>query len=308
MGPHGDSSGNISRGREGRVNRYGLITAAFNEEAYIERTIRSVISQTVLPGKWIIVSDGSTDGTDEVVRRYVTTSGFIQLLRREKNLRRDFASKVVALNAGMQLMEAEKFEFVGNLDADVSFGPNYFHDLLRKFEEDPVLGLAGGSIYEERGGEFTYRYGNSVRSVAGAVQMFRRECYQAVGRFLPIEYGGEDWCAEVAARMRGWRVESFPELEVRHHRPTGSEGGLLRSWYRQGLMDYSIGSHPIFEIIKLVRQLPNRPFFLGALTRFASFAVANFRRKERMVSPEFVAFLRKEQTERLLPFVRSHHN
>jgi len=279
---------------------YALVTAAYNEEKYIEKTLRAVTSQTVLPGKWVIVNDGSTDGTEEIVRRYATTFQFIHLLRREKNSDRNFASKVFALNAGMQLIENESYEFIGNLDADVSFDLNYFHDLFLKFEEDPTLGLAGGFIHEDVNGQFVSRKGNRIMSVAGAVQMFRRECYRDIGPFLPIQYGGEDWYAEVAARMHGWRVESFPNLVVRHHRRTGSASGLLRSWYREGLMDYSIGSHPVFEVTKLVRRIPERPFFLGALTRFASFAIANLRRNGRMVSPEFVAFLRKEQTERLL--------
>ncbi|MEJ2008117.1 MAG: glycosyltransferase family A protein [Acidobacteriota bacterium] len=278
---------------------YALVTAARNEERYIEKTLKSVTSQTTLPCKWVIVSDGSTDGTEEIVRRYATKFKFIHLLCRAKDSERDFASKVFALNAGMQLIGGESFEFVGHLDADVSFKPDYFRDLFRKFQDDPALGVAGGFIYEDVNGQFISRKGNRTSSVAGAVQMFRRECYQEIGPFLPIQYGGEDWYAEVAARMRGWRVESFPELEVRHHRPTGSVGGLLRSWYREGIMDYSIGSHPVFEFTKLTRRICYRPFLLGSLTRFTSFILASLRREKRIVSPEFVSFLRKEEIGRL---------
>lgn len=278
---------------------YALITAAHNEAKYIENTLRSVTSQTVLPAKWIIVSDGSTDGTDVIVRKYEAAFPFIRLLRRERDSKRDFASKVFALNAGMQLIARKSYRFVGHLDADVSFGPNYFHDLFQKFDEDAFLGLAGGFIFEEVSGQFVPTKGNRIMSVAGAVQMFRRECYRDVGPFLPIQYGGEDWYAEVAARMRGWRVKSFADLEVRHHRPTGIACGLLRSWYRQGLMDYSVGCHPIFEVTRLIRRISYRPFFLGALIRLASFVWASLRQEKRMVSPEFVSFLRKEQMTRL---------
>src|SRR5579884_853164 len=136
------------------MTSYALITAAHNEEAYIGKTLSSVTSQTVLPAKWIIVSDGSTDRTDEIVRRYAREFAFIHLLRREKHSPRDFASKVFALNAAMKMIENEDYPFVGHLDADISFGPNYFFELFRKFEEDPLLGLAGGFIYEEVNGRF----------------------------------------------------------------------------------------------------------------------------------------------------------
>jgi biofilm PGA synthesis N-glycosyltransferase PgaC len=278
---------------------YVLITAAHNEEKYIGETLKSVTSQTILPAQWIIVSDGSTDRTDEIVREYAREFGFIRLLRREKESRRDFASKVFALNAGIKLIEGQNYRFIGHVDADVSFGPNYFLDLFRKFENDPALGLAGGFIYEEVNGKFVPIKGNRIMSVAGAVQMFRRECYQDVGPFLPIPYGGEDWYAEVVARMRGWQVKSFSDLEVRHHRITGSASGTLRSWYRAGLMDYALGCHPVFEVTRLVRRVFYRPLFLGALIRFVSFVFASLRQEKRIVSPEFVSFLRKEEMERL---------
>lgn len=278
---------------------YALITAAHNEEKHIEKTLASVTSQTALPKKWIVVSDGSTDRTDELVRGYAETFAFIQLVCLEKNQHRNFASQVLAQNAGIRMLALEEFDFIGLLDADVSFAPSYYHDLLEKFRQDPALGLAGGYIYEERNGQFIPRRGNRTRSVAGAVQMFRRECYRDIGPFLPIQYGGGDWCAEVCARMQGWTVESFPELEVRHYRPAGSEGGLLRSWYQQGFMDYSVGVHPVFEIAVLARRILHHPFLLGSVARLCGFIAANLHGEERIVSPDFVSFLRREEKKRL---------
>jgi glycosyltransferase involved in cell wall biosynthesis len=287
------------------MGAYALITAAHNEEKYIERTLRSVTSQTVLPGQWIIVSDGSTDRTYELAQRYAENFPFIRVVRREKNQDRNFASQVLAQNAGIRMLRIEEFDFVGLLDADLSFGPTYFHDLFDRFRHNLSLGLAGGFIYEEKNGQFIHARGNRKRSVAGAVQMFRRECLQDVRPFLPIKHGGGDACAEITCRMKGWRVQSFPELEVRHHRPTGSAGGLLRSWYRQGFMDYSIGYHPIFEAAILARRIPYRPFLLGALARSYGFLVANLRHEKRMVSPEFVSYVRMDQMKRLRTFGQS---
>lgn len=281
---------------------YVLITVAHNEEAYIERLISSVIKQTLLPSKWLIVSDGSIDRTNEIVGRYATDYPFIHLLHLARIHSREFASKVHALNKAAECMRSENYAFIGHVDADVSFDATYFGSLLDKFQKDVGLGVAGGFICEQEGGEFKPRRTNSVRSVAGAVQMFRRVCYESIGGFLPLKCGGEDWHAEVSARMKGWRVLAFPELKVYHHRPTGAVGGIVRSCYRQGIMDYCVGCHPLFEIIRVIRRLRARPFVLGAAVRLLAFALSYCRRERRPVSPEFVEFLRAEQKARLWPF------
>jgi len=276
-----------------------LVTAAHNEEAFIENTIKAVVSQTLLPERWVIVSDASVDDTDKIVQGYAERCKFIELVHIGENHAPSFASKIYALNAGLERLKGNDYEFIGILDADVSFETSYFASLLKRFERDPALGLAGGFIYEKRNGKFKIRFGDSVRSVAGAVQLFRRECYESVGGILPLKYGGEDWCAEVMARMKGWRVEAFPELEVFHHKPTGAGAGALRYWYQQGLMDFSLGSYPLFVIFKCLRRLRAKPYVLGALARLFGFLWASCRREERPVRNELVEFLRAEQKERL---------
>ncbi len=279
---------------------YVLLTAVYNEEAYIEGTIRSVAAQTVLPTRWVIVSDGCTDRTDEIVRRYAATRDYIYFLRKEKDQNRGFASKVFAQRDGMQFLNVSESSFIGHLDGDVTFEPTYFEDLLQKFIEDPKLGIAGGWILEMAAGQFRQRLGNSVISVPGAVQTFRRECYQDVGGLLPIEYGGEDWYAEVKARMWGWRVRSFSTLSVCHHRKTGEAGARLRYCYRQGFMDFALGSHPLFEFGRLIRRIPAKPYLIGAAARLLGFAMAHVSGR-RMVPQDFIHFLRKEQVSRLWP-------
>ena len=277
---------------------FALLTAAFNEEAYIEETIKSVLAQVTLPKIWVIVSDGSTDRTDEIVRRYTENHSFIRFIRRDKDQNRGFASKVFALRAGLQSLSLETFQFIGHLDADISLEPSYFTVLFKKFAEEPALGLAGGWFSEKIGGEFRLSRGSSPASVPGALQMFRRACYEDIGGLLPIEYGGEDWHAEVMAHKCGWQVRSFPELTVRHLRESGTADSSMRYSYRQGIADYSLGSHPIFELAKLARRVTWRPYVIGALARLSGFIAAHFSR-ERIVPPDFVAFLRKQQMARL---------
>ena len=281
---------------------YVLVTAAHNEEALIGSTIRAIISQTLLPRLWVIVSDASTDRTDKIVQEYAKRYNFIELVRVGENHALSFASKVHAVNKGLEILGECDYDFIGNLDADISFETSYFADLLEKFERDASLGLAGGFIYEEHRGKFTVRFGNSVRSVAGAVQLFRRECYKSVGAFIPLKYGGEDWCAEIRARMQGWRVEAFPELKVFHHRATGTAVGALKYCFGQGVVEYSLGSSPWFVICKSLRRLPARPYFLAALAILVGFVWARCRRQERPVPRELVEYLREEQRTRIRDF------
>jgi glycosyltransferase involved in cell wall biosynthesis len=286
---------------------YVLVTAAYNEGTFIENTIRSVISQEVLPVKWVIVSDGSTDNTDQIIRSYSDRYGFIQLYRITEDHPRNFAAQVNAINAGITQVGATEYEFIGNMDADVTMEPNYFRLLLEKFRRDPKLGMGGGMIHEQDvDGNFKSRKTNSRISVAHACQLFRKECFaSAGGKYIPLPYGGPDTYAETTARMKGWDVESFEDLTVFHHRPTGSAGGLLKSCFRQGKMDHSLGASPLFEILKLASRVWVKPHLMGSLVRLAGFVHSYARREQRAVPDEFMSYLRKEQRRRITSLFRT---
>jgi biofilm PGA synthesis N-glycosyltransferase PgaC len=278
---------------------YVLVTAAYNEEGYIEKTIQAVVAQTVLPMRWAIVSDGSTDRTDEIVLSYAARYPFIQLVRVQEEHARNFAAQVHAIELGCKSLKALDYKFIANLDADLSFEPTYYSRLIEKFHEDPNLGLAGGYVCEEKNGKFESRAGNRDYSVPHAVQMFRRDCFESVGGYLALPYGGPDWHALVVARMRGWGVKAFADLPVFHHRPTGTADRIMRHLFRQGRMDYSLGSYPPFEVLKLIRRFPNKPYVTGALVRLCGFAVGYLTGEKRPVTREFIQFLRIDQKNAL---------
>ena len=225
-------------------NNYVLITAARNEEKYIDATIKSVLSQTILPKKWVIVSDGSTDHTAEIIKKYSDHSNYIEFVRRDlgSNQNTDFASKVFALNAGYERLKNFAYDYIGHLDADITFEPDYYDNVLKLFEQDPLLGIAGGYIFEPVQGNFESRPYNTERSVAGGIQLFRRKCYENIGGFIPLKMGGEDTYAEVMARMKGWNVASFKEIIVHHHKIGSLTRGKIRECFRKGIMDYSLGN------------------------------------------------------------------
>lgn len=283
---------------------YVLITAAHNEEAFIEKTIRSVLSQTVLPKWWVIVSDGSTDRTDEIVESYAKQHEFIRFLKLARPPGRNFGSKGMALQRGIELLEGLSFEFIGNLDADVATGPPYFEALMSHFERDPKLGIAAGFIYEKENGEFRSRAANRADSVPHAAQLVRRECYEAIGGYSTFKYGGEDWYAQQCAKMNGWRAEAIPTLTVFHQRRTGAANKPLQHQFRSGRVDYSFGSDPVFEFLKCAVRLSERPWLVGSVTRFLGFAWAGVSKEKRPVPQEFIDFLRKEQRAKILGVFR----
>jgi glycosyltransferase involved in cell wall biosynthesis len=288
---------------ERKLCSYVLMTAAHNEEADIANTIESVLAQTVLPRRWLIVSDNSTDRTNEIIQSYSDKHDFIRFLSVTRPPGHSFAAKVVALRSGAHLLQDVSYDFIGNMDADLTVAPAYFEDLMRQFEINPRLGLAGGFVYEEVSGQFVTRGANRTHSVAHAAQLVRRECYEAFGGYAVLQYGGEDWHAQMSVRMMGWDAESIPELKIYHHRPTGAGSGKLRSNYRLGKLDYSFGTYLLFEAIKCAIRLPHKPFLVGSIVRMAGFLDSFIRREPFLIPPELASFLRKEQKDRMLAYI-----
>ncbi len=286
--------------------KYVLLTAAKNEDAYIGTAIESILRQTVKPVAWFIVDDGSTDKTAEIVRRHAEKNPFIQLRSSGANGRRSFGSKDKAINAAFQEASKLDFDFIGILDADIELErADYYEFILKRFHELPKLGIAGGYIYERSGGEWKSRRGNSADSVAGGIQLFRRACYEQIGGYTPMHNGGEDWLAQLDARMHGWEVLNCPEQHVLHYRPTSSAGGKYRGLFRLGLMDASFGSHPVFETVKCARRVHAPPFLVGSVLRFCGYWWWKLSGRKPLLPPEKVAFLRREQMSKLGRFFRS---
>ncbi|MBC8176891.1 MAG: glycosyltransferase family 2 protein [Deltaproteobacteria bacterium] len=278
---------------------YVLITAARNEEAYIGRTIDAVISQNQLPKKWIIIDDGSTDSTADIVSRYSAQNPFMELISVSGDKLRNFGSKAKSVNFAYRRMRGISYDFVGNLDADVSFDLNYYENILSRFRANPKLGVAGGVRYDLHDSHFI-KVKSARNSVGGPFQLFRRECFEEIGGYLPLKYGGIDATAEIMARMHGWEVQSFPEYRAYHYRRTGTASrNFVKSRIRMGIRDYLIGYHPLFQIFRCIFRLDEKPYVISALIWISGFLWAALMRMNRPVSDEFVKFLRSEQLKRI---------
>jgi glycosyltransferase involved in cell wall biosynthesis len=285
-----------------KLPTFVLITPARNEAQFIELTIKSVIAQTARPLRWVIVSDGSTDGTDEIVSRYAAANQWIELVRMPERKERNFASKVLAFNAGYARTSGLKYDAIASLDADISFDPDYFSFLLGKMCEDPQLGLVGTPFQDGPNPIYDYRFVN-IEHVSGACQLFRRQCFEAIGGYKPVKGGGIDYLAVLTARMKGWKTRTFTNKVCMHHREMGTaQHGLLKSRFKYGAKDYAFGNHPLWELCRTVYQMTQRPLIIGGLILLAGYFWAAIRRAERPVSPELIAFSRQEQMQRLMKF------
>jgi biofilm PGA synthesis N-glycosyltransferase PgaC len=285
---------------------YVLITPARNEEALIRHTLDSVVAQTQRPLRWAIVDDGSTDRTPEIVEEYSKRHGWVVLLRQPPRLDRNFAGKVHAVDAGLNAVKDLSFEVFGNLDADVSFEPDYMAFLVRKFEEDPRLGVAGTPFTQSGGYDSSKDSFEGDNYVAGPCQLFRYRCFQDIGGYVANRAGGVDWIAVMTARMKGWTVRCFPEKRFHHHRSMGTaEQGALSALFSYGQKDYYLGGSPIWQLCRVLYRMAKPPFIAGGFALAAGYAWGAVRRIKRPVTPELVRFHRADQMRKLKAIFRS---
>lgn len=282
---------------------YVLVTPARNEVTFIELALKSVVAQTVKPARWVIVSDGSTDGTDDVVKKYADQYAWIELVRMPERKERHFAGKVLAFNAGCARLKDVAYDVIASMDADISFAADYFEFLLAKLAEDHALGLVGTPFEDSQRETYDYRF-VSIEHVSGACQVFRRECFEQIGGYVPVKGGGIDHIAVITSRMKGWKTRTFAEKTCTHHRAMGTaQRSRLMARFRFGMQDYALGGHPLWEAFRTVYQMTTKPYIIGGALLGAGYAWAMIRGAERPVSQELIAFRRREQMQRLKKFL-----
>jgi glycosyltransferase involved in cell wall biosynthesis len=216
------------------IAKYLVITPVRDEVRFIERTIESVRAQTVLPSQWVIVDDGSTDGTSELLNRIAVEVPWITVVQRPNRGHRSAGGGVMeAFYAGYAASTLDGWDFIVKLDADLSYDPTYFEQCFRKFSKDPRIGIGGGTIYQIEGAQRTIDApGDPPFHVRGATKIYRRECWE---RIEPLVVGpGWDTIDEVKANRLGWTTRTFPDLQLIQHKPTGAADGSWRDAYKNG--------------------------------------------------------------------------
>jgi poly-beta-1,6-N-acetyl-D-glucosamine synthase len=279
------------------MTRYVIITPVRDEEKFIESTIESVRRQTVPPVEWVIVDDGSTDRTGELLDNAAATLPWLRIVHRvDRGFRKPGGGVMEAFYAGYNGVQHQDWEFLVKLDGDLTFAPDYFEKCFDYFRRDPKLGIGGGEIHHEVVGELKLEQ-NPRFHVRGATKIYKRACWETIGGLWPDP--GWDTIDEVKANMLGWHTYSFGDLPLLHHRFTGSEGGILRDRIKHGKVCYISGYHPLFVVASCLRRLAQKPYVLGAGAILYGFLKAHVIRTRRLEDRSYVAYIRSQQLRRL---------
>lgn len=280
------------------MKRYVIITPVRDEEKFVEATIRSVTCQTNPPSEWVIVDDGSTDSTGEILDRHAAQFPWIRVVHRpNRGYRKSGGGVMEAFYAGYNALRCDDWEFIVKLDGDLTFSPDYFEKCFEHFSRQPELGIGGGEIYHSLGGELKLE-ANPRFHVRGATKIYRRSCWEGIGGLWMAP--GWDTIDEVKANMIGWKTYSFSELSLLHHRFTGSAEGLLRDRVKHGLACYVSGYHPLFVAAKCVSRLPQKPYLIGAAAIFYGFVKGYLTRTLQVSDHRMIDYLRNQQLRRLV--------
>ncbi len=279
--------------------RYVIITPVRDEGAYIERTIKSVISQTIQPVDWIIVNDGSSDNTGEIINRYGQQYGWIRPMHRENRGFRNAGGGVIeAFYEGYNLLTGREWDFIVKLDGDLSFDRDYFENCLGFFLEDITLGIGGGTICSLSDGQLKIdSVGDPLFHVRGATKIYRRGCWEQIGPL--VKAPGWDTIDEVKANMHGWKTQTFKNLKVIQHKETGSADGIWRTWHKNGLANYIAGYHPLFMGLKCTKRIFKRPYFIGSIGLFYGYISGYWKKIPQINDRSLINYLRKQQLGRL---------
>jgi biofilm PGA synthesis N-glycosyltransferase PgaC len=277
--------------------KYVIITPVRDEEKYIEATLESVCRQTAPPAEWVIVDDGSSDHTGDILDRYAAQHAWIHVVHRvNRGFRKSGGGVVEAFYDGYNALRNKEWDFIAKLDGDLSFAPEYFEQCFEHFRRDPELGIGGGEIHHNISGklklEVTPRF-----HVRGATKIYRKSCWEAIGGLWPAP--GWDTIDEVKANMLGWKTHTFEDLHLLHYRFTGSEEGLLRDRVKHGLACYVSGYHPLYVAVSCLHRITQKPYVLGSIAIIYGFARAYFTRAARLEDQSYVAYIRGQQLRRI---------
>jgi len=277
---------------------YIIIAAARDEAQLIRYTLESVIAQRVRPVEFIIVNDGSTDGTDVIIKAYTQKYTWIHCVDLpDRGLYKYGDGIIQAFYAGFKKIKSKNYKFIVKLDCDLSFDEYYFENLLKEFSGNPNLGIASGQTYYlNRRGKLVWEDAPLDHTV-GPSKVYRRECFEAING-LKISLGW-DHIDEVTARMKGWETRSYPNFKLLHHRVMGSRLGILKGLMRHGHADYITGYHPVYFFAKTIYRVFSRPLIVGSAASFWGFFKSYATATKRIVDRDVIQFYRTEQLNKL---------
>lgn len=280
------------------IEKYVVITPARDEEEYIEHTILSVINQTIRPTEWIIVNDGSTDRTGQIINKYAEQHPWITAFHREnRGFRKAGGGVVDAFYDGYHMLLSKDWDFIVKLDGDLSFDADFFENCFAMFKKNEKLGIGGGMIYNLVKGNLMIEH-TPLFHVRGATKIYRKDCWNAIGGL--INAPGWDTLDEVKANMLGWQTQTFDQIKVVHYRVTGQADGTWRNAVKNGRGSYISGYHPIFMTAKCIKKIFERPYLVQSLGLFYGYVSGYWKRSPQIDDVHLIKYMRKQQLRKLL--------
>jgi len=285
------------------LTNYLIISPCRNEEQFMRRTLDSVARQTIPPTLWVIVDDGSTDGTPSILAEYAAQYPFIKIVIRKNRGHRSVGPGVIeAFYTGYKTVDIEQFNFICKLDLDLDLPPEYFSTLLQRMEDNPRIGCCSGKPYYiavTSGKMISEKCGDE--NAIGASKFYRKSCFLQIGGFVrQVMWDGIDGHR---CRMLGWIAISWDEPALRfiHLRPMGSsQKGILAGRMRHGFGQYFMGSSIVYMTLASIYRMSRPPLIIGGLAMWWGYIKSWLAGKERLNDPDFRKFLQKYQWDCLL--------
>jgi biofilm PGA synthesis N-glycosyltransferase PgaC len=284
-----------------------IISPMRNEAAHLERVARSVEQQSRPPDVWLVIDDGSDDGTPELMQELAQRIGFMRVLRTPHGFTADngdrhtVAAAPRAFNWALRTVDWREFTHIGKLDGDIELPDDYFARLLDEFDLDPQLGIGGGVLVEQVGSEWRLMR-TAPHHVRGALKLYRRECFEAIDGVQ--ELLGWDGIDQTYARMRGYETRSFEQIVARHHRAVGSADGVLRGRVRGGATHYALGFSFPWVVLKSLKYGRMRPVGISAAAFMYGYLQALWYSAPKVEDAEYRRFVRRDERRRLLGALR----
>ena len=276
--------------------KYAIVTPVKDEEQFFPKTIKSILDQEVKPQKWIIVNDGSTDRTKEIVTSVEKDVDWIEAIHLESGRKRKPGGESL-IDVGIQTLNLNDYEFFVRMDGDLAFDGNYFKSLFGHFEENTKLGIASGVCYAPKNGGFKEESHPRFHT-RGPLKTYRMQCFFDIEGLEPGL--GWDSVDEIKANMRGWQTRSFPELKIMHLRKTQTASGVFQGMRNVGITDHYLCYHPIFMVLKCIRHMTKPPYVLAGAHMLAGFIGGYLKNSRRIKDPEFIKYIRIQQLNKLL--------
>jgi glycosyltransferase involved in cell wall biosynthesis len=276
---------------------YVIITPAKNEVEYIEKTIRSVVNQTVLPSEYIIVNDGSTDGTEKIIEKYQNEYPWIQRLDRPQGKHRPGDGVIEAFYEGYNAISVQDWQFLVKLDGDLQFEPDYFEQQIKRFSENEKLGITSGVTCHIKGNQLILDRMPEDHT-RGAAKMYRKACWNDIGGLLQVL--GWDTFDELKAQVMGWKTQSFRDLPLIHFKPIGfKQKSILRRELKAGERYHYMGYFWLFFLLKSIYRMLHKPFFIAGFLNLYGFFKAQIAGTPQIQDSVMINHLKRKQKKRL---------